>query len=563
MDWAQGRGPEGAAEGDALLLERVLDLVGDGVVIADGAGLVLSLNPVAEQLTGWSMAEAIGQPVDRLLPLVDETTAERLPDLAALCLADGETRREDEAVLPDRYGEGEAWVNVTVNLCRMPGGEDRLLVTLRDVTEQLGMARVMFYQANHDALTGLVNRKEFETRLWHALENTGELGRPHALCYLDLDQLQLLNDTCGQLAGDELLKQVADLLQDQVRDSDTVARLGGDDFAILLYGCPMDEAKRLAGRLSTAVAGMGFAWGGQPFPLSASLGLVALDDDHTPGELLAAAEAACDMAQEGGQGQVRVVRAGDRLLAERHGEMQWTRTIRNALDEDRFCLRMQRIDPLKPGLPQIGEVLVSLVSPEGEPVAPGAFLPAAERYQLMRAIDSWVVTATLEALADGGTVLSGLDLVNINLSGQSLGQPGFMDDLVKQLARTGVDPRRICLEITETAVIRNLSHARLFMRALRGRGCRFALDDFGSGLSSFGYLRKLPVDYVKIDGQFVRNMVRDSVDRSMVESIHNVAQVMGLRTIAEFVEDDATLRALRALGVTYGQGFGLHRPEPV
>lgn len=548
--------------------ERVqvtLRSIGDGVMTTDTDGKVTFLNPVAERLTGWRSSEASQHAIGEVLQLLDESTGELLQDPIRQCLGAARPLVIDgDTVLIGRSGDQEYSVEVTMSPIL---DADRralgMVVVIHDVTELRGMARAMSYQANHDPLTGLVNRREFEVRLWQALETARAQRLKHAMCYLDLDQFKLVNDTCGHVAGDELLKQLSHLLSRRVRETDTLARLGGDEFGLLVNDCTLEQAREMAESLCMLVRDFRFAWEDKIFTIGVSIGLVPVDGSSTPTDLLSAADAACYVAKDLGRNRVHIVHPNDRELAHRHGEMQWTTRIQRGLDADLFRLRIQRIEPLDPGEPLLAEFLIYMEGNNGERIPPGMFLPAAERFNLMPAIDRRVVEMVCQRVANQANEpqLVEVGCFNINLSGQSLSDESFLDFVERIFDQTGVDPTKLCFEITETAVIANLARAQRFINALREKGCHFALDDFGSGLSSFGYLRTLPVDYLKIDGQFVRNISDDPIDHSMVEAINQVGHVMGIRTIAEFVEDEATLSALRALGVDYGQGYALHRPE--
>ena len=537
--------------------------IADGVLTTDTDGVVTYLNPVAERITGWRNEEAVGRQLEEVLHLIDESSGERAPDPVRLCMdRAGLVVLEDDTAVVDRSGERESAVQVRVSPIR---SYDRKLmgvvVVIHDVTELRGMARVMSYQANHDPLTGLVNRREFEARLWHALESARAERLEHALAYIDVDQFKLVNDTCGHLAGDQLLKQLADLMAPYIRDTDTLARLGGDEFGLLLYGCSLDKAQRIAEDICAAAREFRFAWDDKAFTVGVSIGLAPVDGDGTLSDVLAAADAACFAAKEDGRGRVHVVRRQGRQLGERHGQMQWTPRVQRALDQDLFRLRFQKILPLEGETMVLAEILLGMQGADGRLVPPGQFLPAAERFNMMPAIDREVVRKVFERVAADDRRLAGIDRVAINLSGQSLSDDAFLNYVLAQLAATGANPQRICFEITETAVIANLARAKRFIHALLDRGCSFSLDDFGSGLSSFGYLRTLPVDYLKIDGLFVRHMSVDPIDYSMVEAINHVGHVMGIKTIAEFVESPATLESVRLLGVDYAQGYDLHPPE--
>ncbi|MFZ5473789.1 MAG: putative bifunctional diguanylate cyclase/phosphodiesterase [Pseudomonadota bacterium] len=419
--------------------------------------------------------------------------------------------------------------------------------------------------AYHDSLTGLINRHRFEQRLTMALRNAKDWNSEHALLYLDLDQFKVVNDTCGHVAGDELLKQLARVLQDHVRESDTLARLGGDEFGLLLENCPIDQAVQIAEKLLQAINAFRFSWGGKTFSVGGSIGLAAITA-HNPSvdDLLRNADIACYAAKDGGRNRIHIYKDEDVELQRRRGEMHWVSRIRWALENDRFVLHRQNIVPLQQGgAGRCCEMLLRMRDERDQLISPGVFLPAAERYNLAPAIDRWVVRTLLEFLKTQAGKIDSSQGFFINISGVTLNDDDFYDFLRQQLRDSGVAPAQLCFEITETAAIGNLSRALSFMQGIREEGCQFALDDFGAGLSSFSYLKTIPVDYLKIDGAFVRDIVNDPLDRAIVDSINRVGHVVGLKTIAEFVETEAIRDQLRELGVDYAQGYGLHRPEPL
>ncbi|HJU50578.1 MAG TPA: EAL domain-containing protein, partial [Pseudogulbenkiania sp.] len=434
-----------------------------------------------------------------------------------------------------------------------------------DMTRERLYIDSLSWQASHDALTGLTNRHEFERRLTRLLEAAAGRQQYHVLMYLDLDQFKVVNDTCGHAAGDELLRQVCVLLTQQLREEDTLARLGGDEFGVLLQNCPPEAALLVAEKLRQTVSDLHFSWGGQPFSISASIGVVHISGVPTSlKEVMRAADVACYMAKEKGRNRVQLYAADDAELTTRYGEMEWVHRLRRAQEEDRFRLYAQRIAPLSgsgPAAPHF-ELLLRLLDEYGMLVPPNAFIPAAERYNLMVSIDRWVVRtalATLVAQTPPGSQWT----CAINLSGASLGDDDFLDYLRAELMGSGLDPAHICFEVTETSAIANLACATEFMRELRQLGCRFSLDDFGAGMSSFGYLKHLPVDYLKIDGGFVKDMLDDPIDHAMVEVINHIGHVMGKHTIAEFVEHQGILDELKRMGVDYAQGYGVARPLPL
>lgn len=462
-----------------------------------------------------------------------------------------------------RISEGDLSARVKVE---SSGEIGTLGAAFNSMTTRLsGMLEDLEYAASHDALTALVNRQEFERRLQRVLETARAEQVEHALCYLDLDQFKVINDTCGHVAGDELLAQIAMLLRGQVRERDTLARLGGDEFGVLMEHCSLAQAERVAKALREAIEGLRFVWEGRSFDIGVSIGLVSITEfSESIANVLSAADRACYAAKDEGRNRVHVYHEDNAELARRHGEMQWATRIPRALEEHRFHLVSQPIVPLNSGVSrgEHYEVLIRMEDEEGRIVLPGAFLPAAERYNLSVKIDRWVTGRTLQWLADDPKRLRNLFLCTINLSGHSLGDEAFLQFIIRLFDQSNVPPKKICFEITETATIANLFNATRFMKALKELGCQFALDDFGSGFSSFAYLKSLPVDFLKIDGVFVRDIVDDPINLAMVKSINEIGHAMGKRTIAEHVENDAILeKLLSEIGVDYVQGYGIARPQ--
>lgn len=419
------------------------------------------------------------------------------------------------------------------------------------------------YMAYHDALTDLVNRSEFERRLEHALTSAREMGLTHALLYLDLDQFKVINDTCGHAAGDEMLRQIAMLLSGCLRERDTLARLGGDEFAVLLESCPLNRAEEIGQVLRQAIRGFRFSWKGKQFSVGVSIGLVSVDKDSGwVTDIMSCADTACYSAKDMGRDQLQVYNLHVGEASRLHGEMQWVTRIRDALEGDRFVLYHQPIVSLTDGGKQgvRCELLLRMQNPNGGLVPPGAFIPAAERYNLISEIDRWVVSNVCQCLSRADCPAR---LCFINLSGQTMGDETFPSFIRAQFDRFKIDASRICFEITETAAITNLQNAVRFVRDIKAEGCFFALDDFGAGLSSFTYLKAIPADYLKIDGEFVRAMIVDPMDGAIVRAIHQIGKVAGMRTIAEFVEDDAVRRRLKTVGIDFAQGFAIDIPRPV
>ena len=504
------------------------------------AGLIVSL------FFAWRIGRRITQPILALTHTVSRIGEGHL----------------DERVEPT--GEAELGVlqrGVNHMASHLQAMQDQMQEKIDQATARL------VYQASHDELTGLINRREFEQRLERLLLSALQQGREHALCYMDLDQFKVINDTCGHAAGDELLRQLALLLKGNLRDRDTLARLGGDEFALLLENCSVPDALEVADTFRAEVQRFRFKWGDRIFAIGMSVGMVAINrDSGTTASLLSAADAACYVAKDRGRNQIHVYESRDIDLARHRGEIQWVTRIQRALEENRLRLSWQEIrrtdDTVEPM--RHVELLLRMVDEDGNEILPMAFIPAAERYSIMPALDSWVIAETWRACQRYLAAKREQHcLFAINLSGASLKDPAFRRMLLEKLQENPDLGPHLCFEITETAAIGNLAVVNEFIDAMREFGCSFALDDFGSGLSSFTYLKNLKVDYLKIDGAFVRDIVSNAIDRSMVEAIHRIGHQMGLKTVAEYVESDQILALLRQIGVDYVQGNGVHCPEPL
>ncbi|HUA23988.1 MAG TPA: EAL domain-containing protein [Steroidobacteraceae bacterium] len=555
-------------DGDSTAYLLALNSLTEAVIATDVEGRITYINPAAEKLTATPADRATGRTLEEIVGLVDETDRRLLADPVRQALTSGAAvtlgRR---ALLISRADSGEHSIELSATPMRTPAGEQvGAVVLLHDVSEQRGLARQMSYQATHDALTGLVNRREFERRLEEAVEVGHRGDGQHVLCYLDLDRFKVVNDTSGHLAGDSMLREVAKLLRDAVRDSDTVGRLGGDEFGMLLIGCPLEKARQIADDVCRAVGDHRFVWRDRIFNIGVSVGLVEISrESGTLDELLTAADSACYVAKKQGSGRVAVYSARDEALARHTGEIQWLQKLQGALKESRFQLFYQPIVPAHGtdgGGPAM-EVLVRLQEEDGHQVPPAEFVRAAERYQLMGLVDRWVVQTTLAALGRGAIPISSDRCVAINVSGQTLADSQFLEFVVECLDSTGVTPAQVCFEISETAVVANLDDARRFVGVLHGMGCQFALDDFGSGMGSFSNLKSLPMDYLKIDGSFIRNLARDSVNQAMVTAMIKLARTLNFKVIAEQVEDTAALDAARRMGVDFLQGYAIARPQPL
>ena len=548
--------------------EVTLASIADAVLTTDVDGRVEFANAVAQRLCGCTRAACEKLPIDAVVDLRDDdgSVISRLVDEV---LVEGRAYAgSGHHVLVSRLGERTAVEFSAAPIRGKDGAQVGAVIVIHDVSQTHRMATELSWQATHDSLTSLVNRREFERRLEVLVERVRHGNGEHCLLYIDLDQFKVVNDTCGHVAGDELLRQVSTVLEDQIRESDTLARLGGDEFGVLLENCHVAQGEHVAEKMRDALADFRFAWQTNTYQIGLSVGLVPINDAaQTAIGILSAADAACYSAKERGRNRVQVYRPNDTELAQRQGEMQWVAKITKAIEEDRLCLYQQAIHCID-GTMEVGdhyEILVRMRDEAGNLVPPIAFIPAAERYNLMPAIDREIIRKSFAAFDRiyGPASTRRLARASINLSGNSLSDEGLTLFIRQQFADHNVRPEQICFEITETAAIANLTHAVAFIRELKMLGCSFSLDDFGSGLSSFAYLKSLPVDTLKIDGSFVKDMPQDPIDTAMVRAINNIGHVMGLKTVAEFVENDVILGMLKEIGVNYAQGYGVAVPAPL
>ncbi|MGC2032869.1 MAG: EAL domain-containing protein [Steroidobacteraceae bacterium] len=546
-----------------------LDAMGESVITVDADGRIDYINHSAENLLSQRFDQVMGKAFADVATLVDETDRRSLGDPVRKALATGGrvTMGRRAVLVPANTGP-ERSVEISVTPLRFDGKEILgLVLVLHDTSELRGLTRQMTYQASHDALTGLVNRREFERRLQEAMDSaqTGNVG--HALCYLDLDRFKVVNDTCGHTAGDNMLREVASLIKEAVRDSDTVGRIGGDEFALLLVGCPLDKARQIADDVVRSVNEYRFVWKDKIFNIGVSIGLVEIGRDGGAIEdIMNSADSACYAAKKQGGLHVHVYSAREEANARHSGEIHWLQKLQGALRDNKFELYYQPIMHARVGGlrgPAI-EVFVRLVGEKGQPGAPPSeFIRAAERYRLMPLIDRWVVQTVLSALGRGGMKLPPDRSVAINIAGQTLGDSDFLEFVVDCFDHTGANPGDICFEVTETSVVANLDHARRFIAVLHGMGCEFALDDFGSGLSSFSTLRTLPMDYLKIDGSFINNLAGDAVNQAMVAAMIELSRSLNFRVVAEQVEDQLSLDTVTGMGIDFVQGFVVGRPQPL
>jgi diguanylate cyclase (GGDEF)-like protein/PAS domain S-box-containing protein len=568
-DVTQRKAAERALFKEKERAQVTLKSIGDAVITTDAGGCVEYLNPVAEQLTGWERRAAQGKQIGEVIRLQNEITAEALDDPVSRCLREGRTvALADNAVLIGRDGTSIAIQDSAAPILDRNGGIIGVVMVFHDVSQERQVHRKLAYHATHDSLTGLINRREFEERLSKAAQELQAGTREmFTLLYMDLDQFKVVNDTCGHAAGDLLLRQLAEILQQRVRSDDVLARLGGDEFAVLLLDCPAPRAAEVAEQIREAISRFRFSWRDGSMQVGVSIGIVPVDK-NTEGvtAVMSAADVACYVAKDLGRNRIHVYEEGD--AAERHQEMQWVARINRAREQDRLELYYQPIVPIAPmgGTvegPRHFELLLRMRDENGSIVLPSVFIPAAERYNLMPSLDRWVIHEVLEGLVYRGDAETEPYMLAVNLSGTSLNDARFLEFLLDELSAAQVPEGALCFEITETAAIANLGRVVQFMQTLRERGCRFSLDDFGTGLSSLTYLKNLPVDYVKIDGQFIRNVTKDAADESVVDAIARMARAFRIQTIAERVESRAVLTRLGEIGISFAQGYFIAVPQPI
>ena len=538
-----------------------LHSIGDGVITTDNKGCIDYMNPVAESLTGWRYHQAMGLSMEAVLHLEDEQTGIVIPDPALRCLSEQRViAPKTDNVLISRSGERYSIQGTAAPMIDAQGSSIGVVLVFKDVSDSRRMQKMMVHQATHDPLTGLVNRVEFEERLDKALQSARDFENTHAMLFLDLDQFKIVNDTAGHVAGDELLKQISSLLAGQLRGRDTLGRLGGDEFSVLLENCPIGKAKKVADMLIAVVREYRFVWDQKTYQVGVSIGIVPITAESTSRkQLMHDADQACYVAKDLGRGRAYTHTDADAESAHRPGEKLQHNDLRDALASESFLLLYQPIvslDPEQTRLHTRAEVLLRMLDEDKNVITPGAFLPAASRFGLMPQIDRWVIDHVFGSYPH--IFMQNPDLVlSLNLSAPSIADDSLAEYILQMFETTVVKPHQICFEIAETALSHNLSGASRLIKRLQTAGCSFALDDFGSGLASFAALKDLKVDFVKIDGNLVRNICSDEVDRTMVESINAMAHLLGIRTIAESVDDEAAIEQLKSIGVDYAQGYYL------
>jgi diguanylate cyclase (GGDEF)-like protein/PAS domain S-box-containing protein len=566
--------------------EVTLRAISNGVVTTDLDACIDSMNTAAERLTGWSQLEAFGLPLDEVLQLAEEPAADaahphhspaRQPPAQVLmsvpvlrCMREQQmVTSATPAVLRSRTGNSHS-IEYAAAPLQLPGNRTGgAVLVLNDVTESRGLLNNLSYQASHDVLTGLVNRREFGTRLQRALDRTGHAGvSTGALLYMDLDQFKIVNDTCGHAAGDDLLRQLSVAYGAHVRERDTLARIGGDEFALIVEHCTVEEAMVVANKLLETTRNFRYICKNQVFRLGVSIGLTPLDGSMTTmEEALRQADHACYIAKESGRNRVFLQQGGGAEMSQRRNDMYWVKRLGDAFRNDELQLYYQPIHALGKGAKGGGglhyEILLRMKDGASGPVGPNCFLPAAERYDIMQEVDRWVLDRSLAWLERHPEHVAQLELCTINLSQRALADHAFQQYAVGRIRSMSMPPHKLCFEITETGAFANLQNTLSFVLALQQLGCCFALDDFGTGMASFAYLKQLPVNYVKIDGSFIQMMTSSTVDFEMVRFTNDISHIMGRQTIAEFVNDRETLDKLTEIGVDYAQGYMLGEPQPL
>jgi len=543
--------------------EVTLRSIGDGIVTTDKYGKIMFMNPVAEHLSGYLLDEASGKQLTDVMQLICEKTNNNLPHPIDSCLASNEIIDiESDCVLVHKDG---THIPVTNSAAPIQDNKKQLLggiMVFHDVSEARSLQQELSYQASHDHLTGLYNRREFDQELNAALLHAKRDLHEHTLCYMDLDQFKVVNDTCGHAAGDMLLRELSEKLKIGLRKSDVLARLGGDEFALLLLHCDIERAVKIAENIHKVINEFLFQWEGKSCQVGVSIGLASLSPTFKDSaEVLAATDIACYTAKEEGRNRIHIYQADDKKLIQRREEMSMVGKVREALSENLFELFAQPIvSTINVRDCKHYELLIRLKSEDGGYISPAKFLPAAEKYQLMTEVDYWVVQNAFQLMVESSQQKNDFSLA-INLSGQSINDTKFLKFIVDKIDEFNVDASRICFEITETAAINNLDHAIDFIKTLKKHNCKFALDDFGTGVSSFEYLKRLPVDYLKIDGAFIKQLDSNKIDRAMVKAINEVAVIMGMKTIAEFVENEEIYKILNNIGIHYAQGYWVSKPD--
>ncbi len=544
-------------------VEVTLKSIGDGVITTDQNGNVTYLNPIAENLTGWSNHSANGRPVEDIFKIYNEHTMEIVQNPALNAMKTGQILAlANHTILINHAGESISIEDSGAPIVDRKGLIIGSVLVFHDATEARKLRAELTWQATHDALTGLYNRTAFENHLEHLIEGSSHSSSTqHTLLYIDLDQFKVINDTAGHNAGDELLKQVAILIQEQVRDADLFARIGGDEFAILLEKCDVDAAVIIAEKIRKKIAEFRFIWQDKVFNIGASIGVAQIQGITSKATIMSQADIACYLAKDNGRNRIHVYRADDESIEKTYSQFDWVGKIKHAIVHKQFLLYAQELVPLQQTEPHKSyEILVRLKDDTGQIISPDNFLPAAERFNLMPELDAYIVEHAIYWLKANRHKIERL---NINIAGQSLENHDFNNRLLELLAENSELNHKLCFEITETTAITHMSSSISFLNSIKNHGCQLALDDFGSGFASFSWLKRLPVDFVKIDGTFVLDVLSDKVDAAMVRALHQVSQEMNIKSIAEFVENQAITDWLQDIGIDYAQGYHFHKPTPI
>lgn len=550
-------------------LKAVLESIGDGLIVTDSNDVIKLLNPIAETLTGWQEEEAAGTNVNEILYLVDEKTMDPITvKHVTASLKHGSSFFIQEALIKNRYG---ALVHTEGCISPIMGGEgsiEGMVYAFKDITEIKKLSESITYHSSHDYLTGLVNREQFSHRLKHLIEKKNGSVRNNTLLYLDIDKFKVINETCGHSAGDDLLRMITDILQDMAKTDDLVcARVGADEFALLLQEKNIDESERLAYKLQKRISTTPFSWQHETYFINCTIGLVALDQ-HTPNvkSAFSAASDICFTAKEEGGNRIKIFREEDTAVIRRRGELQWIARLTKAIKKERFVLYSQRIQPRVPGSDRVHhEILLRIEDEEGNNSLPKEFIPPAERYNLMPTIDRWMIKRSFEEYR---RIMDSCDdfkdaVFNINITSSTIEDETLLDYILTCMENNRVPPEAICLELTENIAIENDRKAREFIENVRKCGIKFSLDDFGSGFNSFEYLKELPVDFVKIDGQFFREFITNPINQTIVSAINSICHELGIKTIAEYIENNEIKDAISDLNIDYYQGFAIQQPVPL
>jgi len=540
-----------------------LQSIGEGVITTDTEGYVVYINPVAEIITGWKAENANGEYISELFEVIDETTRDKLDDPVHECLTSNKPVYSNEHTILARKDDIEYYIDYSVTPIRNKQNIiTGTVLVFRDVTDKRILARDLIWQASHDALTGLINRREFENRLIKLLGSTNNPDRNHALCYIDLDQFKIVNDSCGHLAGDALLEKVARKLRAKTRESDTLARLGGDEFGLILYSCSLDKAKLIAESFRHQVEEIDFVWQEKHFHIGMSIGIVPITSETNDiSELLQLADMACYMAKDAGRNQIHIYNNSDQKLVQRRGEMRWVEAIQDALERERLVLYVQEVKPVNAdNKTTFCELLLRLKQDDQLDISAATFLKTAERYHLLPKLDRWTIKACFELLYYGHPVLARTDIISVNTSGQSIADERFTDYIIKLAGEYEVKPKKVCFEIDETTLINNPAAVNRFIKILHDRGFRFALDNFSSGLNLLNQINKLNLDYIKINGRLSAESAHRIIDGAAIDSMNRLCHLMGTKTVAKFVADEDNLKSMKNIGVDYIQGFALSRP---